>query len=83
MPSRKPTIDAPPKPDGEKPLLNSRRIDKVMAKLDLDQLTSTLANQIGETLLATVSTYFLVNVLFDKYHKAFQHTFTQAILDRL
>ena len=83
MPSRKPTSNAAPKPDGGKPLLSSRLIDKVMAKLDLDQLTSTLADQLGEKLLATVSTDSLVNVLFDKYHEEFQHTFTQAILERL
>ena len=83
MPSKKPTSDATPKPDIGKPLLSSRLIDKVMAKLDVDQLTSTLADQLGEKLLATVSTDSLVNVLFDKYHEEFQHTFTQAILDRL
>ena len=83
MPSKKPTSDATPKPDIGGPLLSSRLIDKVMAKLDLDQLTSTLADQLGERLLATVSTDSLVNAVFDKYHEEFQHTFTQAILDRL
>ena len=82
MPPKKPS-DTTPKSDIGKSLLNSKLIEKVMAKLDLDQLTSTLADQLGERLLATVSTDSLVNAVFDKYHEEFQHTFTQAILDRL
>ena len=38
-----------------------------------------IVHQLGEKQLATVSTNSLVNVIFDKYHVEFQHTFTQAI----
>ena len=84
------------KPDISKLALNRNRnskpecvtprmsvIDRVMAKLGLDQLAAALANQLGEKLLATVNIDGLVDVLFDKYHEEFEHTFTQAVLDRL
>ena len=82
MPNKKPS-DATPKPDGGNPTLTTRLIDRIMQKMDLDQLAADLADRLGERLLATVSTDTLVNAIFEKYNEEFQQTFTQAILDRL
>ena len=77
MPSKKPTSDA------AQPSVASRLIDRIMDNLDIDGIASSLADQLGQKLLATVSTDSLVNVLFDKYHEEFHQTFTQALLDKL
>ena len=79
MPSKKPST-ALAQPNDANPTLTTRIIDKVMAKLDLDQLAASLADKLGEKLLATVNTDTLADTLLDRYQEEFEHTLTEAIL---
>ena len=82
MPSKKPSTDTA-QPNAATPTLTTRIIDKVMAKLDLDQLAAFLADKLSEKLLGTVNIDTLVDALLVKYQAEFQHTLTEAILDKL
>ena len=75
MPSKKPPTDATPKA--------GRLIDRILDTLDLEQLTSTIADKLGQKLLASVNTDNLVDALFDKYQEDFKGTLTRAILEKL
>ena len=82
MPSKTSSIDTT-QPNDANPTLTTRLIDRIMQKLDLDQLAASLADKLGERLLASVNTDTLVDTLLDIYHEEFQHTLTEAILNRL
>ena len=82
MTSKKPST-ATAQPNAANPTLTTRLIDRIMQKLDLDRLAASLADKLGERLLANVHTDTLVDTLLDRYPEEFQHTLTEAILDKL
>ena len=83
MPSKKPTSDASPKPNGEAPTLTNKLIHRIVQKLDLDQLGDTLTDKLSEKLLSNVNVDGLVDTLFLRCQEDFQDALTQAIIEKL
>ena len=73
MPSRKSTSDAAP----------GKLATKILEHIDLDKLSESVAQQVGERILADFAISDLVDTLVQKYQHELQAQITQAIVDRL
>ena len=74
MPAEKPTSDSP---------FPNKRIDRVLAKIDLDALTDSLTEQISQKLLAVVNFDNVVTAVLDIHSQQLQEGLTPTILNRL
>ena len=70
------------KANNSKPMAN-RLVDRVMDKIDMDALTESLADKIGEKMLTCINVDSLVNALHEQHTEEFQQALTEAILSRL
>ena len=74
MPSKKPS-DPSPKP--------IKLIDRVLDRMDLDKLTASLADKLGEKLLESLNVDGLVTTLFENHGAELQQGLVAAIVERL
>ena len=74
MPSKKPS-DPNPKP--------IKLIDRVLDRMDLDKLTASLADKLGEKLLESLNVDALVTTLFENHGAELQQGLVAAIAERL
>ena len=58
-------------------------IDKVMEKIDLDELSNSLAEQLACKLADSIKIESLVESLFDKYSETLQKELSDAIIQKL
>ena len=63
--------------------LTTSFIDKVMERINLDDLSDTLADQLASKLVDSIKIESLVSSLFDKYGDELQRGLSDAILQRL
>ena len=68
---------------GEPKLMCKLANTKIMQNLDIDKLADSVAEQIGERIMANFATSELVDKLFQKYQEEFQANITEAIIQRL
>ena len=74
MPSKKPT-DATPKP--------MKLIDRVLERIDLDELASSLADQLCGKFVESLNIDRLVTTLFDSHGEELRQGLMEAIVQRL
>ena len=74
MPSKKPS-DVTPKP--------MKLIDRVLDRIDLDELSSSLADKLCKKLVESLNVDRLVSTLFDKHGEELQQGLMEAIVNRL
>ena len=63
--------------------LMGKLANKIMLNLDIDKLADSVAEQIGERIMANFATSDLVDKLFQKYHDELQASIMDAIIQRL
>ena len=68
------------KPDEPK---MSKLTGKILEKLDIDKLADSVAEQIGERIMADFAINSLVDGLLQKYQHELQAQITEAIVERL
>ena len=98
IPTQIPTLDATPDAStndiGEPSEINetsktafnntsAKLIDKVMERIDLDDLSNTLADQLASQLADSIKIESLVATLFTEYGEGLQDQLTNRILRRL
>ena len=69
------------KPDESKPM--SKLATKILENIDADKLTDSVAQQIGEQIMANFAISDLVYKLFQTYQQELQAQITEAIIQRL
>ena len=74
MPAKKPG-DANPEP--------TKLIDRVLERIDLDELASSLADKLCERLVESVNVDLLVTTLFDSHGEVLPQGLIEAIVQRL
>ena len=67
----------------DQPKLMGKLANKIMLNLDIDKLADSVAEQIGERIMANFATSDLVDKLFQKYHDELQASIMDAIIQRL
>ena len=76
-------VGEPSKTADVEPNLRSKLIDRVLERIDLEELSTAIADRLGEKMLASVNVGLLVTTLFDKHGEELQRGLTNAILERL
>ena len=67
----------------DEPKLMGKLANQIMLNLDIDKLADSVAEQIGERIMANFATSDLVDKLFQKYHDELQASIMDAIIQRL
>ena len=65
------------------PTLASKRTDKIVTKLDIDELASSLADRLPHKLRESLDMGRLVKAVLDKYGEQLQESLASAIIDHL
>ena len=79
----KKSVDPESKSIAGEPKLMGKLANKIMHNLDIDKLADSVAEQIGERIIANFATSELVDKLFQKYQEELQANITEAIIQRL
>ena len=58
-------------------------IDKVIERIDLDELSNSLADRLASRLVDSIKFENLVETLFDKYSETLQNQLSDAIIQKL
>ena len=70
------------KPTASQPL-SARLVEKILVKLDVDQLAEAIGDKLSEQMLGSLHTDAIVARLVEKYGPEVEEALTSAIIERL